>query len=114
MVQYLPTFNPEINLGTIISLLTFVFLAGGFYASVKGLFNKVGNLIVTVDKMQDALAQDIKALNKVVTDVALNNQQLNNLEARYNRESADLKEEVRDLKHWLGFMKLPRPPDMSS
>lgn len=91
------SFNPEINLGTVISLLTFIFLAGGFYVSVKTLFKQVAAM------QEDLIAfrEDLKLLNKVITDVALSNQRQDNFETRYNRETADLRDDVKELRQRL-------------
>lgn len=101
----MPNFNWEISLGTLISLATVIFAAGGFYAFAKNLGNNMTTLTTTFTKQVDDIKEDLKSLNKVIMDVAVQNKRIDNLEERNNSEIAHLKEDIRDLKHGDGFIK---------
>lgn len=99
------TFNPEITFTTIISVLTMVFIAGGFYYGNKSLFEKVNDLKKEVTDFKDGLKEDLKALNKVVMDVALSNQRQDNFEKRHDSDISAIKDDIREMKHGKGFVK---------
>lgn len=90
----MPNFNWEINLGTLISFATIVFAAGGFYVFAKNVGAKV-----------DDIKEDLKALNKVIMDVALSNQRQDNFEKRTDDRFKMIMDDVRELKHGKGFVK---------
>lgn len=70
--------NWELNLGSLLIVASVIFSAGGFYAATR-------SQVAQAKKDNDALKEDIsdiktdlKTLNKVVMDVALQNQRLDN------------------------------------
>lgn len=89
-------FNPEITITTIISLATMVFVAGGFYFTTRSLYAQVSDI-----------REDLKALNKVVMDVALSNQRQDNFEKRTDDRFKHMEDDIRELKHGKGFVKDP-------
>jgi len=87
------TFNWEISLGTLISIATLIFVAGGFYWSTKSLYEQVNDI-----------KEDLKSLNKVVMDVALSNVRADNFEKRTDDRFRHIEEDIRELKHGEGFI----------
>lgn len=96
-----PSLDLSINLGTVISLLTIVFAAGGFYVFTKNLGKALDAFKIQVDEIKD----DLKLLNKVVMDVALSNQRQDNFEKRTDDRFKHVEDDIREMKHGKGFIQ---------
>lgn len=88
------TFNPEVTLGAILTVLSMLFIAAGFYFQTSYDSRRFKSDI------QD-IKTDLKILNKLVTDIALQNQRLDAQAERLNR----LDSRIDELRHGKGFIK---------
>jgi hypothetical protein len=81
-------FEPTLNIGTLVVALTIVFSAGGFYAvsrvETRRTREDIGNIRTDLSADISDIKADLKALNKVIVDVALQNQRLDNQSDRIN------------------------------
>ena len=94
----MPTFNWEINIGSVIAIMT---VAGGiasFYFGTRGDLKTLRDAMIGVK-------DDLKMLNKVVMDVALSNQRQDNFEKRTDDRFNMILEDIRDMKHGRGLIK---------
>jgi hypothetical protein len=80
--------NWEVNVGSLLIVASIIFSAGGFYAVSRRdeKQNKIDVDRISKDLKDDIndIKSDLKALNKVVMDVALQNQRLDQQEERLN------------------------------
>lgn len=108
-------FEPNLNLGTLIVALTIVFSAGGFYAVSRVETRRTREDFKTLktDLGTDIsdIKADLKALNKVIIDVALQNQRLdgqgdrmNALERRSDERMSALERRWEELRRGEGMI----------
>jgi uncharacterized protein Yka (UPF0111/DUF47 family) len=68
---------PSIVLGDILTIAVVIFSAGGFYVATRSGMRTMAQSIAV-------LTEDVKELNKVVTQVAVQNQRIDNFSERLN------------------------------
>lgn len=97
-------FDPTISAGTIITLITIIFVGSGFY--YRQVYDgKRFRLDITDIKL------DLKSLNIVIVDMARQKERLDNQGERFNQQDARLdafihefKEEIRELRRGEGLI----------
>lgn len=85
-----------LELKDLLTIGAVVFACGGLAYMVRQLNSDVGDI-----------KDDLKALNKVIMDVALSNQRQDNFEKRTDDRFKHLEDDIRELKHGKGFIKDP-------
>lgn len=88
------TFNPEITAGALITIASILFVATGFYWQTLNDSRRFKSDITDI-KM------DLKTLNKVITDLAIQTTRLDTQGERINRLDARIDE----LRHGKGFIE---------
>lgn len=88
------TFNPEISYGAVFTVISVLFMGIGVYYQNfydnKRFKSDIGDIKI-----------DLKILNKLVTDIALQNQRLDNQGERLNR----LENHLDEMRHGKGFVE---------
>lgn len=90
--------------GNLITIMSILFVGAGFY------YRQIFDSKIFRENIVE-IKNDLKILNKLVTDIALQNQRLDNQGERFNQVDKTieaLRMEIRELKHWKGFIN---PPD---
>ena len=94
----MPTFNWEVSIGSIVTIVT----VAGFFASF---YYGTGNSLKQLGTVVSEMKEDLKVLNKVITDIALSNQRQDNFEKRTDDRFKMIQDDLREMKHGKGFIK---------
>lgn len=87
-------FEPVLNFGTLIAIAAVVFTGIGFYYITK---SDMANLKMNVVEIKN----DIRILNKVITEVAVQDKRLDIQAEQLNQ----IRQELIDLRHGRGFVQ---------
>jgi hypothetical protein len=80
-----PRFDPTVNLGHVLSILSFVGMAVAAYYAMKGDIDKLESRMVTVERTAGDVASSVSRLTDVVVITARQDERLNALGARVDR-----------------------------
>lgn len=72
----------EAHLGTILSLSVSIASIVGFVWAIKSSVSVLDTRLTGQDRAIDAIQRDLETLNRVVIDLAVQNQRMNNIEER--------------------------------
>lgn len=100
----MPTFNWEVNLGAAISIAMIIFAAGGFVTVTRSLGKNLTDLAASFKDQMREVKDDLKLLNKVVTDQALSTQRQDNFEDATRQEFLRIRDDIKEMKHGRGFV----------
>lgn len=80
-----PRFDPTINLGHVLSILSFLVMAAAGYFAMKGDIDKLDMRLVTVEKSGHDLIQSVSRLADVMVITARQDERINALGSRVER-----------------------------
>jgi Tfp pilus assembly protein PilO len=95
------TFNPSIDFNTIIQAFVALVAVLGFIYAIKG---KLDNLVQRIEDKFDTIDKDVAAIRDLLTTQIRQDSRLNRLE----EQMAEVRKDVRELRHGDGFINLPK------
>jgi uncharacterized membrane protein len=96
------TFNPEFTIGTIIIVISFIAVMGGFYYVTR---SDMAQFKKDFGRAMTKIEENLDKLNKVMLDVALSNARQDNYEKRTDETFGRVQQDIRDLKKDVAQMR---------
>lgn len=105
----MPTFNWEINVTSLIAIIGIIGFFWKFYYGTENSNKQFADALLKIDsnldKAMTKIDKNIETSNKIMMDMALSNQRMDNTDKRNDDRFKHLEEDMREMKHGKGFIQ---------